>query len=133
MSKHRVRSSSTRELQYDKDVDNPYQQWVEQHNGFEPIEANPDQLEDCPENNVFANRGDTSLATMLIKRFLDEQGNFPTLSAKENQTLRLYTTGKSMEEVAKSLGIKKATVQYYLDRASKKLKKLLNSVKGVEF
>jgi DNA-binding CsgD family transcriptional regulator len=134
MSKHTIKQQDTKVVEYRHDFESPYHQWIEQHGYLnEPVEANPDQLEDKPENNFFANRGDKSMAKILISRFLDEQGNFPTLSPKENQVLRLYTAGKSMSEVATELKIKKGTVQLYLGRCSKKLKKLLNGVKDVEF
>ena len=134
MSKHTIKEQKTSVITSRHGVDSPYHQWVQQH-GYvtEPIEANPDQLEDKPENNFFADRNDTTMAQILVDRFLDEQGNFPTLSPKENEVIRLYTAGKSMGEIATELGIKKGTVQLYLKRCSKKFKKLLSAIKGVEF
>lgn len=134
MAKHTIKQHDTRVLDYGHDVASPYHDWIAKQGYInEPVQANPDQLEECAKNNFFADKHDYTMAHVLINRFLDEQGNFPTLSTRENEVLRFYTAGQSQYAIAKQLDIKRTTVSYYLARASKKLKKLLNGVKGVEF
>jgi ATP/maltotriose-dependent transcriptional regulator MalT len=135
MSKHLIKEQSTHVIKYnenDLSVD-AYQNFTDTHDGKESVLANPDQLEDTPVNNFFSDKSDKSMAQILISRFLDEDGNFPTLSPKENQVLRLYTAGLNDYEIAKDLHISRRTIRKYLERSSKKLKLLLNSVKGIEF
>lgn len=112
------------------DFTDPYHKWRDgQGRGAqEPASANADVLEDTPANRLWGNRPVPELAQTIISMFMDQTGEFPVLSKRENQVLRLYTMGMSEGVVAKELHITKAAVQTYLDRISVKFRGLLSAL-----
>jgi DNA-binding NarL/FixJ family response regulator len=97
----------------------------------EPVNANPDQLEDNPDNNIWAQHPLSELAQETLEKlkpFMDERGNFPILSRRENQVYQLYIIGGFKREIVqKELKLKKSTVDTYLERIGKKLRTLLKT------
>ena len=95
----------------------------------ETVFANPDTLIDEPSNKPWGNPP-PKLAKILIDEYMDEQGNFPTLSDQENIVLRLYTSGRSLGQIALDMKLSKSTVVTYMKRISGKLRKLIKPLEN---
>lgn len=90
--------------------------------------ANPDSLEDTASNQLWGKGVPPELATEIIERFMDETGNFPILSKKENEVLRIYTATGDMNITTKETGLSRSTVRGYLARIRRKMLKLVQAL-----
>lgn len=87
--------------------------------------ANPDSLADTSENKLWGAGSPPELAGRIIERFMDSEGNFPALSRKENEILKLYTATGDMDIVCKSARVSRSSVNTYLARIRSKFLRLL--------
>lgn len=108
----------------------PYRSFCD-NQGYEPIAANPDLLEDNPDNNIWAQHPLSQAAQDVLEKlepFMDDRGNFPVLSRRENQVYQLYVIGGFKRQVVqKELRLSKTAVDTYLERIGKKLRTLLKT------
>lgn len=131
-SKHLIEHAklNIKEQVYDEN-NGPYHTWRER-NGLnaerEPSVANPDVLADTPENRLWGQGSSNELAGLLIERFTDESGNFPILSKRQNEVLRLTIMGMSVTEVGLELKLDPRRVSTYLKRIQSKLKRLVKTL-----
>lgn len=90
--------------------------------------ANPDVLADDPSNSIWGRGTSPQLAEIIIERFMDERGNFPILSKRENQVLKVYTSTGDMDITCKETRLSRGAVRQYLARIRSKMLRLLKSV-----
>jgi DNA-binding NarL/FixJ family response regulator len=107
-----------------RDNEDAYTKYRERE-GKESVQANPDLLEDSNTNRLWGEGTKPELAELLIERFMDGEGNFPILSKRQNQVLKLHTQGMAVGLIAKTLHIDQREVTKHLNRVGKKFKKLL--------
>lgn len=110
-----------------RDSENAYTKYKEQA-GREEVQANPDLLEDCNENQIWGQGTKPELAEYIIERFMDSEGNFPALSKRQNQILRLYTQGMDINTIAKTVKLSRSSVVVYLGRIGRRFNKLLKAL-----
>ena len=131
-SKLTVESNKTfiQETQYDES-NGPYHTWRERkgiNSDREPATANPDTLADAPENRLWGAGPSNELAERFIERYADALGNFPVLSKRQNEVLRLTLMGMSVTEVGIELKLDPRRVSTYLKRIQKRLKRLIKTL-----
>lgn len=90
--------------------------------------ANPDSLADSPENTLWGKGTTPELIGRFIERFMDSDGNFPVLSKKQNEVLKVYTATGDMNIVCKETRLSRGAVNLYLARISRKFKRLVVSL-----
>ena len=110
----------------------PYWEYASNHskreNSGEIMEnpfANPDSLADDPSNQLWGRGQAPELAGAIIESFMDNDGNFPVLSKKENEILKLYTATGDMNIVCKESRLSRSSVNTYMARIRLKFLKLL--------
>jgi hypothetical protein len=104
---------------------NAYWNTVEREGTGESTLANPNLLQDDPENTVWGIGAKPELAELMIERFTDGNGKFSVLSKMENTVLSQYIQHGSVALVCKSLKISRSSCNTYLARSRRKLKRLL--------
>lgn len=105
----------------------PANTWAERH-GMESASANPDILEDTGSNKLWGSSTPPQLASLIIERFADAKGDFPILSKRQNDVLRLYLQGMEATDIGRELKLDKRRVSTYLQRIQRRFKRLLKSV-----
>lgn len=110
----------------------PYWEYVERQNQrtkdgllVENKFANPGALSDDTTNSLWGKGSKPELAELIIERFTNKFGQFPILSAKENQVLNVYLQTGSINEVMLRCRITRSSCNTYMARISKKFKRLL--------
>jgi RNA polymerase sigma factor (sigma-70 family) len=100
-----------------------YQDWLEDHEGHEPPEANPDTVPDEDGFKYITSEKDEEV-TRLLKKFR------LSLPARQLQVWNLVMQHQmSLNETAKLLNISKGVVQEYLDKAKEKFRQFAEEMR----
>lgn len=127
-----VTNQDTSEV-YTSENHNPYWDYVERQGrsedgGYRESKfANPDILEDHTDNKLWGAGESPELAQLIIERFMDAQGNFPILTPKENEVLKVYTITGDMNLVCKQTKLNRSSVNTLFKRISVKMQQLIKA------